>query len=265
MKNVVAIILLTLALAVSASSQERQKVEIYFDQGCRIVDSTYLTNTESLQKLDQNLTRLTQDPYLTLIEISIDSYSSPEGGVTLNDKLSKDRALAMRDYINETHPNFPDSLFVVRSNGIAWDQLKALVQSSETPYKEQVVEIIETIPEETWGKFNPADRWLSVVDSRVKHLMDLKYGRPYNYMLEHLFPLLRQSSVVTLSFRREMEAIAAAPNFEVDKVQPMDLPKPEPQEQKEREITFALKTNLLYDLLLTPNIELEIPIKINSQ
>ena len=37
-----------------------------------------------------------------------------------------------------------------------------------------------------------------IVDGRKKQLMDLQKGKPYNYMLEHFFPDLRNSVNITL-------------------------------------------------------------------
>ena len=60
-----------------------------------------------------------------------------------------------------------------------------------------------------------------IVDGRKKQLMDLQGGKPYNYMLEHFFPELRNSvstvlylHIVTQDSETEPEPIAVVPSEE---------------------------------------------------
>ncbi|MFR9519749.1 MAG: DUF3575 domain-containing protein [Rikenellaceae bacterium] len=175
----------------------------------------------------------------------------------------------------------------VRSTGIAWDLLVELVEESQMDYGDEVIHIIKSVKEETYAKVNPSDRWMTMVDSRNKHLMELRGGVPYRYMMEHIFPLMRKSGMITIYY---MPAPAPTPEpiEEPEPTpEPIEEPEPEPtpapvqvQEPISQQIImyntkqadylseeyttkplFALKTNLLYDVATVLNVEIEVPIK----
>ncbi|MFI3305508.1 MAG: DUF3575 domain-containing protein [Rikenellaceae bacterium] len=165
----------------------------------------------------------------------------------------------------------PDSLIEKNHSGIDWNGLQALVAESDVQYKEEVSQILTTIPEETWQRVSPDDRWLSLVDSRSKHLMDLMGGNTYRYMFDNFYPLLRRGSVVTLYFKSVAPAIVEEEVVEIaiaeepkEEVAPTPTPVVD-NTPAEPEIVdkpmFAVKTNLLFDVATLVNIELEIPIK----
>lgn len=52
-------------------------------------------------------------------------------------------------------------------------------------YKDEVLEIINTVP---------------VMRGREKRLMDLKWGHPYNYMMDHFFPKLRNAGYIRIFY-----------------------------------------------------------------
>lgn len=266
---------LLLFFSISAYGQVEQssrRVEVYFDCNNDAVDSAFGDNGRSLATLSSLLQSIASDSLLTLSRVEISSYSSPDGDKLYNERLSKRRSASLYNYL--TSISVPDSLIVEQCFGVDWDGLETLVSASDMPYRDDVLEVLRSVPEETWGRVNPDDRWLSLVDSRNKHLMDLKYGDPYRYVLTNIYPQLRRGSVVTVYFKTTLTPVVEEVVPEPIQT-PIPEPTPEPTEETPAEPTitttttttirkplkFALKTNLLYDLLLTPNVELEVPIK----
>ncbi len=177
----------------------------------------------------------------------------------------------------------PDSLITKKYSGIDWNGLYTLVEESDIEYKDSILNIMNNIPEETWRKVNPTDRWMSLVDSRIKHLQDLKYGNPYRDMVKRFFPQLRRGSIVTIYFEVVAtpiveDIIEVIPIEQADTITSVETAPVAKQAQESVETTnnivedtienaesekkplFVIKTNLLYDIALTPNLKIEVPI-----
>lgn len=253
----------------NGGSQEKRSKEtkIIFDQGSSTVDATVANNASALAELDELLGNMLSNGSIEVTAVEIESAASPEGQKSLNLKLSSERANALFDFIVEKY-DLNKSLFTVKSQGVQWSELREAVAASDVPEKEKVLSIIDNVPEETWKRVEAGDRWLSLTDSRNKHLMDLKRGESYRYMMEHIYPNLRQSSVVTIFYE---EVVVAASNDDADNANAMAqapveeevvevVEEPAVVEEYYKEPIFAVKTNLLFDALLVPNLEIEVPI-----
>lgn len=237
------------------SQVQEERIEIYFKQDKYNIDANYLNNEESLARLRNLLESMSVDTLTNLSKIKIHSWTSPEPGVAYNKVLSWNRSNSIKDYILKRW-NVPDSMLVAYGEGIAWDKLRKLVVESDMQYKDEVLNILDNQPEETWKKAKPTDRWLTLVDSRIKRLMDLRGGRPYKYLYEVLYPQLRYGSQILFYFNEPIGSYVPAI---------MPLPDPivnyTPYESTYKKPVIALKTNLLYDAATALNVELEVPIK----
>ncbi len=243
------------------------EVILYFDLDRSEIDSTKFTNAKDLNDLNHFLNRLTTDEYIDLEKVEINSYTSPEGGVRYNQRLSDARAMSTMEYILE-HDLLPDDVVEANGKGIAWDMLRERVIDSDIPYKEDVIDILDNIPEETWAFAKPGDKYISLVDSRLAQLMNLKGGVPYKYMAENIFPYLRNSNTVAIYYvnknpivPKQMALLSPPPKLSMSSMDRTmyDYVKNHPIIQ--RKPIFALKTNLLFDVLTVLNVELEVPIR----
>ncbi len=219
-------------------------------------------NDIQLTQLVDNFKKLQNDELVTINKVIISSYASPESGKTYNIKLTEDRNVSIIKYLNDNGIEIPSSILECHGNGIAWDILRDKVANSSMEQKEEIINIIDNVDEETWARVNPSDKWLSLVDSRRKHLMVLDRGVPYRFMQENFFPQLRKANVVTIYYQRKPEPkVEVQPEPEV-KPEPKAEPKvePQPEPQPEPKALFAIKTNLLFDVASLLNVELEVPI-----
>lgn len=161
-------------------------VKVYFRQGYSRLQPAFRGNGIRLDEFMRRVSEMHGDSTARLNSIDIVAYASPEGPYTLNRKLARKRAENISAYLRGNMPFLSGSLFNVQPKGIDWNGLAAMVEASDMRYRAEVLNILRNVPETTYrnGK---------LVDSRLKRLMDLRGGRPYNYMLEHFFPELRSA------------------------------------------------------------------------
>lgn len=253
-----------LLFSCSVWAQERSFVsDIRFIQGHGNIEVVSQNNRESLDSLGVLLREIKSDTTLLLTSIEIEAFASPEGSKRINTSLAQKRCNAMEQYIRAII-DIPDSLLKKSSQGVAWDRLRAMVVSSEMPYRDMVLNIIDNYPELTWKDG-------IIVNSRNKRLMDLKGGVPYNYMMKNFFPDLRGAIVITISHKMApVQVLEDIPITPPDTMPQQNAEQPQPQENtiinapvievKQRKPLFALKTNLLFDLASILNVEVEVPI-----
>lgn len=108
----------------------------------------------------------------------------------LNRALASKRARSVRREIQKIR-SLDDSLFNAGECGIDWDGLEALVEGSDMKHRDEVLEILRTVPEQIFSK---SGKW---VDGRRHRLEMLRGGRPWNEMRLRFFPLLRSCEIVS--------------------------------------------------------------------
>lgn len=205
-----------------------------------------------------------------------------DGVTRYNELLANRRADSLKAYLVR-HAQIPGELVSVRGEGIGWGVLRQLVAASAMPDKDEVLHILDNTP--VWIR----DSRGKIVDGRKKQLMDLCGGRPYNYMMEHIFPEVR-SSLSATCYRKAGPSAGTVPAdtastdtapAEKQAAEPSGLrdtaamtpagPEPgipaetspaTPPEAsgKLREVlarNLVIKTNLLYDAVLMPSLEAE--------
>lgn len=232
---------------------------IYFPVNRSTLDLSYRNNGPRLDSLLCVIRSLRENAELR--RISLCSSSSPEGNTSLNRILSDQRGAALRFYIQE-HLFLPDSMFVLSSLGQNWEGLYSLVEKSDMPYREEVLHILRRIIYERTDS-----------DFYKRQLMDLCGGRAWYYMQELFFPELRNSSVIECKFAPIiMKDISTGESVERQKADTVivrdtigmviilrdtvSVPSVSASNTS-RPFCMALKTNLLYDVILVPNIGLE--------
>lgn len=270
------ICVLMLASVISASaSTAADSTTVFFRQGFRYFDPSLGGNRKSM---DGFVERVREAAAAGDIErIVVCGYASPDGFNAANERLARYRCEEITSYIIKNAGVKP-SLIETKAGGIAWEKLRAIVaENPDVPYREKILHIIDSTP--LWI-YDARGR---VVDGRKKQLMDLAGGRPYNWLLEHVFPQLRNAVAVSLYLKDQAASDQSDASDLSDQSDPSDssdqsevdieetIPEVIPVEEvtvvEEDEIitpeprsrlrNFALKTNLLYDAALMPNLELQ--------
>ena len=245
-----------------AQESQKEQFDLYYKEDISSIDPHVRQNAQQLERMRALFALFVHDSTYVLDRVEVVSFTSPKGGELYNEKLSARRTSSVCRYLTDSL-QVDSSQIVGQSAGIAWDLLEELARQSDVPYKAQVLQVLEEVPLMTWARKHPTDRWKTLVDSRYKRLMDLKYGIPYNYLMKHYFADLRYSSLMTVYFKRVFPKVTPKDTVAVivpEVVVPLqDSVVIEPTEI--RRPLFALKTNLLFDALTALNVELEVPIK----
>ena len=258
-----------LANAYAASIQDSLRTTIYFRPGYSLLELSYRDNAANMKALTQGIQTIKGNPCVQLQHIRILSAASPEGNSALNKRVAKRRGERLRDYLKETLV-LPDSIFTVSSAGEDWQGLASLIAKEKTPWRNKALQIIRHTPE--WVTRNG-----KVVDGRKRQLQNLDGGKAWKYMLDNHFYTLRTGAVVVCEVKTlaaESTPSAAEASLEQARQEsasqqpasqsPSSPPfpaipsqvHPEPQSPSVASY-FALKSNLLYDALLVPNLSLE--------
>lgn len=263
-----------LANAYAASIQDSLRTTIYFRPGYSLLELSYRDNAANMKALTLGIQTIKGNPCVQLQHIRILSAASPEGNSALNKRVAKRRGERLRDYLKETLV-LPDSIFTVSSAGEDWQGLAALIAKEKTPWRNKALQIIRHTPE--WVTRNG-----KVVDGRKRQLQNLDGGKAWKYMLDNHFYTLRTGAVVVCEVKTlaaESTPSAAEARLEQARLEqahpesasqqsaspsPSSPPFPaipsqvNPEQEPPPGASYlALKSNLLYDALLVPNLSLE--------
>ena len=249
----IAFIFLALAMQTAAAQEnDKKEVCIGFRVGSSLLDPKFENNEANLNDVIQFLNEVRNDTTIELTKVTFCGSASPEGGSKLNRKLAQRRCANMEQYVRQ-RIMLPEDIIKRQEWSDAWQKLAIYVENSDMPNKKEVLhELLET-PEYTYNKYG------ALVDSRKKRLMDMNYGRTWNYMLDKFFPSVRNASAILVTIRKKNEpAPEPKPEPVVEEPkQPEPVVQPEPIVDTKQPAYFAIKTNMLYDALLVPNIGVE--------
>ena len=273
-KKIVMVVLMPttlLANAYAASIQDSLRTTIYFRPGYSLLELSYRDNAANMKALTQGIQTIKGNPCVQLQHIRILSAASPEGNSALNKRVAKRRGERLRDYLKETLV-LPDSIFTVSSAGEDWQGLASLIAKEKTPWRNKALQIIRHTPE--WVTRNG-----KVVDGRKRQLQNLDGGKAWKYMLDNHFYTLRTGAVVVCEVKTlAAESTPSAAEARLEQARPESASQ-QPASQSPSSPPFpaipsqvhpssesqappvasylALKSNLLYDALLIPNLSLE--------
>lgn len=213
------------------------------------LDENFLDNAKALNHIVQSIRRVSDDPTLVVRCVQIVGMSSFEGAAGYNYRLGMQRAEALKKYIKQHVPALGDEVFDLTSGGEAWAEFQSLVEDSEFAGKAQVLDIIKSIN----------NLWLR--ESRIKQL---NKGKVYQYLRDNLFVGQRVAGYMRIYYdvlpQPEPEPVVELePEPVVEPIaEPLVVePTPEVITKKEGPWLWAVKTNMLFDAALTPNIEVE--------
>ena len=227
----------------SVSAQDRDSLMLHFRLNESQIDSAYMDNGLQLDRMADLFGQ-------GIVErVSITVSSSPDGPLWLNARLSDKRYQSIVSLLKGRIPEEKLFMTVIPEN---WG---GLINKITTRYfdddKEEILHILK-------------DSTISD-DTRQKRLQALNDGRAWDFIKYHFLPELRYSAMVYY-YRKPLVLPVPAPvrkayavtDLSHDKLtRDFTAPVGQTSSEKERRFTFALKTNLLYDMALIPNLGVE--------
>ncbi len=153
----------------------------------------------------------------------------------------------------------PDSVITYNDSYIPWEYLSSLVNASDISHKDEILKIIN---EEAKIVDYIGDR---SIDNRILKLQKLDGGKVWQEMLRRFFSPMRNACVLFVTFRTEplprIEPVIAKVDsvytIEWTPTLPILLDPIQPVKQTRKPFYMAVKTNMLEDLFLVPNIGME--------
>lgn len=140
----------------------------------------YRNNPRELDKIVGTINLVKEDKNVSITNIEIHGYASPEAPYDYNARLAEGRAKTLTDHVRRL-VNLDDRLFKVTSTPEDWDGLREALLSSNLEHKKEILDIIDNS-----GLEPDAREW------KIKST----YPQDYRFMLDTFYPALRHSDYV---------------------------------------------------------------------
>ena len=121
--------------------------------------------------------------------------------VDVDTKVFKERSLLSAISSAKNEMILPDE-FELNAGGVDWDRLAELVNGSDMTYKEEVLAILRSHPEE----------------ERNDRLKALAGGRPYRSVLDVLYPQLRDACYIRVQYANRPDSVADTVNRAIEAI-----------------------------------------------
>lgn len=247
-------------------------VMLHFGVAKSILERHFMDNARQLNIIDRTFSnmKLVED----MDYVTITAAASPEGDLIINEQLAAERALAIKSYILWRYPYINRDRIITYSIGEDWSGLKKMVE--DDPYVPAKYEVLNVL---TMPMSN---------EERKGRLKYIAGGEAYHYLNNHILPLLRGGATCMIYLKKDRvhtppRQTVKSPVAATKKVQgrrdtvvhiyvdSMQIRRTNQSLYKEKTgqtmpawrmyqsdpVYIALKTNLLYDVALLPNIGAE--------
>ena len=137
----------------------------------------YRNNPTELLKIIATIDSVRNDKDITIKEITIKGYASPESPYQNNTRLAKGRTATLKKYVQNLY-KFDENLISTDFEPEDWEGLRAFVATSGLEHKNEILKIID-------------DNTLAPDPKEA--LIKSKYPGEYDFLLKTVYPALRHS------------------------------------------------------------------------
>ena len=236
-------------LRLSGSEHHSADFHVNFRWDNAVIRPDYMNTGENLKALADSVASITTGGGI-LDSLTVVSYSSPEGNYWYNVNLSKRRAASMRRYLEDEYSELHGRIRVT-PDGESWPMFRqrALTDTTITEAQRRKLLSIMDSDNDYETKKQLIKDWDEALWNRIIRVWFKEMRRSFIRLdwTENIY-----TPVYFLEQPRRLTGVAAPPAMRL--TPPAGGKKP----SGERTI-FALKTNLLYDILTGLNAEIEVP------
>ncbi|MDD4516684.1 DUF3868 domain-containing protein [Massilibacteroides sp.] len=147
--------------------------------GKSAINLDFGSNSYELSKIGELINDIIKNPDSKITGLIIIGYASPDGPYVINDRLSRERAQTLSQYINTFYKlNLSPSQILIYNVAEDWEGLSKMVEESYLIQKQEVLNILGSV---------------SSFDERKQSLMRLDRGNVYKILKEDFYPKLRKT------------------------------------------------------------------------
>ncbi|MBD5358126.1 MAG: hypothetical protein HDR88_14205 [Bacteroides sp.] len=136
----------------------------------------YMNNPMELKKITNSIDTVRANPDATITGITLTGYASPEGPYQNNVRLAEGRTQAVKEYVSKLY-DFPASVYTTASVPEDWAGLRASIEKSSLPLREQMINFIDS------------DYPIEQRNDRFRQL----FPQDYPWLLKNVYPWLRHT------------------------------------------------------------------------
>lgn len=232
--------------------QTDQSYTLLFNIDSHNVDTAYCSNDAVLDQIETGLGRLLSVSGVMIDSVVIVSSASPDGRNSYNYRLSAERGQHVYHHLRSLYSGLPEACWILESRGEDWVAFRNILDGDpDQPARKELLAIVDTD--------YPADE----KERQIK-----RFRQAYAYLADHHLYKLRAVSVTVYASVHDLAPVEPVHALSVGTqltLNPLSagthLIQPalsaSAEKKRFRLPPFAVKTNLLYDAALVPNIGLE--------
>lgn len=133
-------------------------------------------NAKELAKMIETLELVKNDSDVTITQITLHGYASPDGGYANNDKLSRNRTQALKDYLTSVYP-IDQKLIKVAATAEDWEGTAEYIAHNNIPQKDIALGIINS----------------SLQPDAKEKALKRKAPEAHRFLLQNVWPGLRRT------------------------------------------------------------------------
>ena len=153
------------------------------------VKPDYMNNRRELRKITDTLDVMVADPNVSVRQVKIHGFASPESPYEHNRMLANNRAKSLTTYVSKLY-NLPASVFApAEATPENWIGLRAAVADMDEqtlPHRQQILATIDKV-------LADLDNNVTTKADRDEHAIRANYPDEYRYLLKEVYPGLRRS------------------------------------------------------------------------
>ena len=171
---------------------KREEMHVRYVVAKAELERDYMNNAPVLDRIVEWAEDIKKDTMVNILSVEFCGAVSPEGSVPFNHWLSAARMNTLEEYVRK-RVDIPEELIVRSNHYIAWDELKAMVQESDLPNKDEVMSVLNR--ENTSIGNN--------LDSRIAALKALDDGKTWDIIFSRYFIHMRNAYMVIVTEKSE--------------------------------------------------------------